>query len=319
VIPGGLAGGVRKFQLALLLSVSIINAQDSVFTEPVMGWIFDGRSTAVKPLRGIPGAATIGAAVPGPAALRNAAIAPDGQYILAATADETYLTVPGSDPRPLEIGFLGTDQISLSPTGRSAAVLSTSAKKVAVISGLPNAARVDRILALDTDATIADFAISDDTSTLAVAADVLLVYPHEGQPNIIPSASRPSAIAFLPGAGDLAVVSREGRSVHLIRDIAGAAEQHLLAQGTDGLSAPSAVRFTNDARRMIISDEAGVLVLTLDDRSLQRIECACRPDTLQQLSSSGIYRITRDESQPLWLLVLDPQASRTVFVPPGQE
>ena len=288
---------------------------------PMIGRIFDSASGTIRAVQGIIGAATLTRVEPGARVFARGALAPGGAYGLVADGDSLLLQRfgYGVEEGTVATGFGAIDQIVFSPTGAAAAAYSGRARKIAVISGLPEAAVTVRDLWIS-EGECGALAVSDDAKVVAIACDGrLAVYDGDAPPLPLVLRGAATALAFSPAGRDLAVAVGSQRVITLIRDVTGSAEQTDVARESDGVVAPGAVRFSIDGKRILVADSRSIHTIPTDGGAPDKIECACRPDTLEAISADGVYRITADGAQPLWLLALSESGSRLVFVPPAPD
>jgi hypothetical protein len=141
---------------------------------PVLGLVFD-QSGGLRVIQGIPGASTLSRPMPTGLAIGRAVISPRQDYALATAGPNQDLFVirAGQDAAqvtPLGLADAAPDQISLSPNGTSAALYYGAARKVRLISGLPDAPAVAGDFDLTSlPAVLTALAASDDGG-LALAA-----------------------------------------------------------------------------------------------------------------------------------------------------
>jgi hypothetical protein len=300
-------------------------SQSGNFSVPALGYVHDKETRSLRPILGIPGAATIGDTIRLPFAITLAAIAPRLNCALARIEDTSKLVLVrnlGSEISWTEIDGIRpeADRIVLSHSGRSAAAYGVTAGVVHVISGLPDHAAVTRTVDL-TDAQVRAVAVSDDGRLVAVAfgnetGDVLRVNDGEsGTWKDLGLSGRIRSMVFAPNGNDLAVWADGPAAVSIIRDVAATAEWRLVIGEADGLAAPAAVRFVGDSRLLIAASRA-VTVVQLGDNSRFELNCACTPTTLEELDGGSTFRLTDLSQGPIWLLHNSDEGSRLLFVPP---
>jgi hypothetical protein len=157
-----------------VLLASVAAAQTgTALSGPTMGLVFDASQSALRPIRGIPGAATFGDAVNPGFPLASATVSPRQDFALALRADDSSVVlaragggsaaVPGARPAPALMVF--------SPAGATAALYDSGAGRVQVLTGLPDAAAVQSDVDISALAgPVAALAVDDAGSTLFLAA-----------------------------------------------------------------------------------------------------------------------------------------------------
>jgi hypothetical protein len=305
---------------ATLLCAEAARAQNGNFSVPALGYVHDKEGRSLRPILGVPGAATVGDPLPSDFPITLAAIAPRLDYVLARAENQSKLLLirhPGGDVSWSEIDGVNADadQIVLDDSGRSAAVYSTGAGTVQVIAGLPDNPSVTRTIDAG-GVRPGAMALSADGRLLAAAfGDVLRVIDLEtGNWKDLGAAGTVTSLAFAPNGRDLAVAAANPAAVWLIRDAASTADRRPVLGEADGLPTPAGVRFAGDSRLLIAAGSA-VTVVQLADNSRVDLKCACAPAVLEQLESST-FRLTDLSRGPLWILHESDEGSRLLFVPP---
>ena len=316
---------VRLGLLALALSTTA-KSQAPRMSGPILGYVFDPALEGVRPIYGIPGAATLADPIELGAPLYDAAVSPTQDYVLAfagpdrklalirLAGDSTAITLlPGAWP--------DSGRIVLSPTGASAGLYEPSGSRLQTITGLPQAPSLAGVYDLSTlpgEATA--LALGDDGSAVLAAAggNIFFLGPDE-PPRFLCSAGEISAIAFFHGSTDAVFSDRVRNTVYRLRDPAGSREMTLLAGEQDGISEPVSVALSGDNALVFIASRgrAAVGMAPATGGPLAQVPCGCSPTTLQRLHGNATFRLTEPSSMPLWLLETAAEP-RVVFVPPAR-
>src|SRR5581483_8016441 len=107
---------------------------------PVLGFVYDSGRSAIRPIRGIPGAALVGDPLDAGFALALAVISPSQEFALAVPRDGSALrlidlatlsatAVPGAMASPNHMVF--------SPSGRAALLYASASEQLQIVTGLP--------------------------------------------------------------------------------------------------------------------------------------------------------------------------------------
>ena len=162
----------RAKALAILMCTLAPVLVEAQIQAPTLGYVPDTELAAVRPILGIPGAATLGEALDLGVAIDAVAVSPRQDYILALSNHHPVLVLPdGSGSLSLVRESASTvDRIVLSPSGSAAALMDSDGRTIQVIAGLPQAPYLARTAAAPTaygSPTVV--AVSDDASLLLAA------------------------------------------------------------------------------------------------------------------------------------------------------
>jgi hypothetical protein len=292
-----------------------------------LGFVFDPAIQGLRPIQGIPGAGILGGPLDlGGVPIASAVASASRNFVLALEADSRHpllcldLTAPVCGAAPGDPPA-GADRIVLSPDGRAAAIVYDGLSQVRILSGLPanpSAALVDISAAGGSATTLA---INDDggAALFSVAQDagaVLYLARPGFSPQIIARGGTISAIAFLNSGTDAVFADAGSDRVFLLRDVLGGGVPFPLAGDAGGIHQPSAVAANTDDSQVLVAGADGSLAaVALADNSVQPIPCDCKATQLGRLNDSGVFLLTEDVRQPIWLLQADASEKRTRFVP----
>jgi hypothetical protein len=332
--------------LALLLpAFARAGGPDPSIGGPGLGFVFDSAAGALRPIRGLPGAATVGAPLDLGRALTRAAISPRQDSALALAAGDAHVVwvrldaaapaavlLDGADPAP--------DRIVYSASGASAALYYGAADRIQTVRGLPAAPVLGAPIDLGPlGAAPSALAISDDgravlaSAARASAAPVYLLpapsalcaeAPEDcasrravSRPRLLFSARHVSALSFVAGRSGVLVADDLDDRVYFLRGLAGAAA-NLVASAQDGIAGPIALALSDDASRAFAVNARTGTVTSIDLGGAappSTAACRCDPTVLERLAGDRIFRLTALSDQPLWLLDAAGSAARLFFVP----
>lgn len=316
---------IRLGLLALAVS-GTVESQAPRMSGPILGYVFDPAVEGVRPIHGLPGAATLAGPIDLGAPVYDAAVSPQQDYILAFAGAERKLALIGMTGEAPTVTLLPgawpvSARIILSPAGACALLYEPSGSRLQVITGLPQApslAGVFDLAALPGEAIA--LAVSDDGSAVLAGAGggVFLVGP-DGPPRFLTAVGEVSAIAFFNGSTEAVFADRVRNTVHRLHDPAGSGEMVLLAGERDGISEPVSVALSGDNARVFIANRgsATVGIVPAAGGPLEQVPCECSLTALQRLHGSSTFRLTEPSSMPLWVLEASAEP-RVVFVPPAR-
>jgi hypothetical protein len=315
---------------ATLALAGATRAQDSgLMSGYTLGYVFDARTSALRPLLGIPGAAVLGKPLDAGIAITRAIISPQQSYALATTASGTKIVRLSPDPptvSALGADIEAADVIALSPNGSKVAIYSAQENSIRIATGLPDAPVWSRARSTSgIPGQLRLLAISNDGAALVAAftsdgADSLLRMDADGAAPVIMTSSHISGLRFAGDSRDLLVTDDVDDTVYLARDVSGSPSPVLLAGASEGIAGPIAAEFSADKRLVIVlNGRAGNIVL-LDpaggDRSV--FACACVGTGLSRLNGNAVFRLNDPSAGPLWVFDGDAPRPRIVFIPPDR-
>jgi hypothetical protein len=315
------------FVLLALVAIPVPGQDTSRISGPVLGYVFDADNAGVRPIFGIPGAATLGPALNLGVELDRAALSQESDYLLGVAGPDRQVVlfqnlsgvlspvaIAGAAPAP--------DRILASPTGRSALLLYRDSNVAQVLTGLPDAPALGASIDLSGLPPLKSWGISDDGRAILASApngdgeSVFLINP-DGSSRLLLSAGRVAAAAFLTRRSDTVIADALYNSVDWIRDVTGAAEVINLAAEKDGISSPVAVSVSADNLRVFVANAGSGTIATLDlaGGAPLLVPCECALTGLERLQGNAVFRLTEPAGEPLWVFDGDPPQARIVFVP----
>jgi hypothetical protein len=328
-------------------------APESALNGPTLGLVADQTASAIRPILGIPGAATWGAPLAVDFATIQTVVAPGGDFALVV-ARENYrpaivrATGGAAEWLPVEPAESAPDIVSFSPRGRSVALYYQAARRLVVLSGMRDGAvQVTQVDMAALPDPVGLLAVSEDGSALLAAipeGDSTAVYhlttaPAPRQVDLsaeiadgvpvtpleIPAATPArrlavfatvSALEFMGESLDALVADAGSSAVYLMQDATGSAQTVLLGSERDGLAKPSWVRALDSRRVLVANGESGnITILYRDGASPSSIPCDCSLTGLSPLGRA-VFRLTEPSSEPLLLLDAGGIEPRIVVVPP---
>ncbi len=217
------------FASILLMALAAVQAASNAIEGPRLGFVFDHATKSVRPILGIPGAATLGQSLESGLDLRKIAISPMQDYVLATEGEHNQVVVLATNRTPLVAVAVqgadrGPDQLSISSGGTAAALYYKGGNHVQLISGLPGAPRISARLYLSAGQVPSALAVSDDGQTLlaGVADSVYWVSP-SGE---VPILKRLHKIVSIALASNHTALVADGltNQIHRLQNVTGAVE-----------------------------------------------------------------------------------------------
>jgi hypothetical protein len=318
-----------RFRFAVPLFACLLPAFAADIRGPVLGYVLDGSQLRLRPILGIPGAASTGAVIDNGVDIYAAAFSPSANYVLAltGTALAPFSIVPGQAAVPVPGALSGADQILLSPEGSAAALYFRASRSVQILTGLPAAPSVARTLDLSSlPSAPAALALSDDDGVLAAVVNgdtsALYLFAADSSVTLVALQEAVTAIDFLHRRHDAILTGAS--DAFLIQDVLGAAG--VVALAGDGISSPSAVTMAGDnSHAFALNSNSGVVVaLDLSGGASVASDCQCAATGLARLNGAAAFRLTEYSTGPM--LIVDgaalsqapPGPPRVLFVPPAQ-
>lgn len=318
----GLAGcGMHDATPSSSSSASGVSA--SVSAGPQLGLVWNSSDATLRPLSGVPGAASPGAPLFSPGAYVAAAWSPSSRLALLVDAKgNLQLLTPGStQPATLTRGVPTGASIVFSPRGNSAVVFGSGAHSLLLLSGLAQQPAATTVQAAG---AIQGAAVSDQ-GTIAIAAGVagavqVTTATAAGAAASVGSLGGFGGMAFLPGSDDLVV----GDSVANTLSRFHSGGLVALAAQKDGLHQPFAVGVSTDAHWAVTANRADGTLVRVDLTSVMapgRSSCACTPSQLTSLAGNAVFEVSApgagSGSAPGWMIEADDATPRVLFIPPA--
>lgn len=313
------------FALALLIAPAAVRPATNSIEGPRLGFVFDHTTKSVRPILGIPGAATLGQPVESGLDLRKIAISPMQDYVLATEGEHNQVVVLATNHTPMVAVAVqgadhGPDQLSISAGGTAAALYYKGGNHVLAVSGLPAAPKISARLYLSAGQVLSALAISDDGETLlaGVSDSVYWVSPN-GEVPILKGLHKIVSIALASNHTAL-VADGVANQIHRVQNVTTAVETDVVAGAKEGIAAPVAMAMSQDGKRAFVANGKSGTIATVDLQSkteVSQLSCQCTPTGLDRLAGTDVFRLTEPSSGPMWVLEAATHQSRIVFVPPA--
>jgi len=293
---------------------------------PQLGLIFDPAAGGLRPVRGIPGAASTGDTIGLGFRISSAAISPSQDAALVVNAKSGAVSLIRAAGDEWSVNALAgaapaPDRITFSASG-SVAALYYRTGSVQVFAGLPAApVRASEIDVSAISGRVSAMAVDDAATYLLLGASqagLALLYrvTSNSTPVALGSFQSVSALRIFDASQRALVIDGAASTLYQIADPADAAVATVIAAPRDGLQ--SLVGADTDASGQRIFAAAGngqIYILTGSGGAPAIIDCGCAPTGLYRLAGPAVFRLTEIEGGPFQ--VLDATlAPRILAVPP---
>jgi DNA-binding beta-propeller fold protein YncE len=299
---------------------------------PIIGYVLDASTQAVRPVNGIPGSSVLGEALTLPFPVAAAGFSPRGNFALViSAADDRQANVLSSIGGEniiyrIEGAITSADEVAINADGSTAALVASSTKQLQIVHGLPEMPSVGppidlssfpgtiSAIAVDQAGSNVLIAVSDDHGALYLAND------EERAPRLVANFGSPTALTLLNGDRDVIVADAAVNEITLVRNFATAPDIYRLAGELDGISRPAGLQISLDGRKLYVANSAS-RSLDIWNFDAQSIEASypldAEPTRLTPLKGFSIFVLNDVGEHPL--LLLDAVNTGTYFVPAGKE
>jgi hypothetical protein len=318
---------VSRALFLCLVTAAVLPGQAPV-SGPVLGIVFD-QSRGLRPVLGIPGAATLGDPFDPGFPVRAAVVSPsqDAALVLPhpppegteAPRELQWVRFDGSSvtAAPIEGAFAAPDRMVFSPSGNAAALYSADLKQVQILHGLPNHPLVAHSIELFTikignGSELEALAVNDaGDSILAAFPESVWLWKQGASPQLLGVPGRISALAFRAGSSaDALMASAESQQVWLLSAASGQAEVRLLADTAQEINIPTKIVFDESSVLVASSGSSEIVRLDLTGGVISRTACPCNVTTLANLVKNT-FRLNEPSDGPLWIYDSSPNGFET--------
>jgi len=290
---------------------------------PLLGMVLDRDASRLRPIYGVPGAATLGATLETGNDISAAAVSASGRYALVISGSDSHAALlfpDGPSETPLNVAP-GVSEIALSPAGTAATLYYSSERMIRVLSGLPDAPLQSRsidVSALPSGKLLA--AVSDDGLSVLCSAGTYEVFILGGESGFKRLAlnGAPSALAFRRGSRDAMIATPAG--AEWIDDTTARASVKHIALGKDSLSA-SFIGISRDGLQGFFMESTGrisLAALNSADRSgAESLNCNCAEFAPQPAAGGTGYILSEYKGKSISLLDAGSNPPRIFTIPPA--
>jgi len=291
---------------------------------PVTGFIFDAQADAVRPMRGIPGAAYLDAPVVN--GVGAASVAPDGSAVLVVEKRAgrllLYTGLRSGTPTPVTIrgAIAGADHFAWSG-GSAAAVYASSSGQAQILTNLaqsPSAGAPVSLAGLPGPVTA--LAFDGQRMILGVSGDSGGIYlaGQTAAAQRIAAATDPSAI--VAAGADLYFADRQAQQIWQVESYAGAPAAVLFANDS-GISSPAGMQLSADGQRLYVANAGNrkLEIYNIATRSAaQSLDLSFTPTRLDGFGDTSVFLLNSSGPGPFYVLSDgNPAKIAVYFVPAG--
>lgn len=248
--------------------------------QPVLGWMFDGRSGRIRAIAGVNGSAIVDEALAVEPTFRFAAVAPGGGFAVAESEESTSLVQWKSglpSVSALEDALRHIDAIVFSPSGR--AVVLRSGKQLQVWTGIPqNPGRL-----ADVDDAEEVIAVADDGALALARGGLVSVREATGAETVAYEGGTARALAFQPSSRNLAIADEERGEVVLV--------DGGFVRTLSAASRPASLAFSADGEKLGIVSEQAADIVNLRTGEKRSITCACGVNVIERMQGNAVFRL----------------------------
>lgn len=295
-----------------------------VSTGPQLGLVWDGSDATLRPLSGVPGAASLGAPLfpAGTWAAGAFSVPSQTALLLTPQGNLQMMALPALQPQTVAQNVSSGSQIGFAPHGGWAVVFSPGSATALLIGGLPTSVTAS---VTNAGVPIEGAAVSD--------AGTLLLATQSGSGIAVSSISATGTrasvttlqgfggMSFVPGSENFVVADSAADTLTLWRG--GAAT--VLASGASTVKAPFAVAISRDGRWAIVAGRgtsSNVVRVDLSGAAPAVVStCQCSPSQLTALAGNAVFELSAPGggtgSSPGWMVEADDATPRVLFIPPA--
>jgi hypothetical protein len=319
-----------KFAICLLLLTGLNKGEPRSPVKvgaPVLGFVFDREAAGLRPIVGVPGAATIAAPLDLGITISFAVVSPQQDFALALAGEDNHIVGLGLGPAGIVVRSITglspqADKIAFGPAGKSAALFYSAERRIAILTGLPNSPNVVSNIDVSTLAgTLTALAVRDDGATVLVGLSEgetgsLFRIDRDGNPLLLSILRYPSAIQFLHKGKDAIVADREDNKIYRIVDVPGNAQVIFMASEREEISTPIDFGVSADDSHVLIANSGtGITVLPLPGGAPESYSIEGGPSGLHRLRGNSVFLLTEPSQDPLLIFDGDSARPRIVIVP----
>jgi hypothetical protein len=296
----------------------------------MLGFVSGPGPAGLKSILGVFGAAHIGPPLAIPASITHLYLSSRQRYALVEqTAGGPLAVCPlavwmlGDDPPVAIAGAMShPDAYAFSPRGQSAALYSSAASQIEIITGLPANPVLKQTIPLQPPGAIVKMAVSDDASVLLAQDSTgelqIASLPNTGQSaawHPFSGAYSPLAWSFVPKTHDLVVSDSQPNAVLLIEQADRNGAPIVLAENCH----PDQISITSNGETLVALDSTLGALWTIDLKSRTRtaIPSESSLHSLTVLRNGYTFLASSDDSHFALLKVSDRTGTQTALVQAG--
>jgi hypothetical protein len=288
---------MRTFLLTLTAAAAAVASDPAArLSSPVLGYVFDPGAKAVRPIAGIPGAASVESPLPSASKLANGFVSQNGEWLLAILLDggATVTNLKTGTTQPLEGAPEGVTLGAWSSDSASVAIWSKSGI-LQVWSGLSGSPAVVFSQPVEHAAGIA---VAAGGSTALIWNDSgLFTADNNGVQQVLAEPVRSAALR--PGSSEWAAI----------------VGTRLIRPGVEpmALNVENATSVAFISTGLLVAGRAGVEAISESGASLTR--CECEATALEAMAGTNVFRLTGVDSPMLAIFDGNEAEARILYIP----
>jgi hypothetical protein len=314
---------MSRILLLIAAGASLLSAQPSSNAGgPSLGFVFDSRGQALRPILGIPGASLFGDPLALPNSISSAAIADKQTVAIMNDGAWKALTLSSGSATVLPDGLPATARVAVSENGAAAAFYDSDNNALSVVTGIPASPALNAVSLAALPGNISAFAVADDgslllSSPLSGGGESLFWIGAGGGVQQLASLQATASIRVWNQGANALVVDRAANQVWQLQNPGNNAAITLAASASDGVSGPSGAAFSSDGRLWVANaGTRNLLGIDMNTRATVSLACSFEPKFVAPTGDGQTFRLNHGADGPLWLLDATPGADpRVVFVP----
>jgi hypothetical protein len=297
-------------------------AADSVsLVGPVSGVVFDSRSQSLRQVTGAPGSSLLGATLANH--LEMAEVAPNGNVAIAVQSGQLFAIAGLNSANPAWVplaSMQSIDSIVWSQDSSAAALYSSVARSVVVVSSIANGGAQQTSLSVDSLVGRVT-ALAVESGGNAVVAGVeggLYLIASQGVPTLLAPILRPATIYLLK---DTDLVTADGVSLQVLEiqnyhsaatmlplaNLSSGSSRFDRSKGRSNTSQSIALAASSDGKSLFVGEGACRCISVYDFTTgnlLNQISVEIEPNFLKPLSNGRLFQLNSpgDSSTPFWML-----------------
>jgi hypothetical protein len=310
-----------KFSYLLMVSLAGLGsaqAQDSSVGVPVLGYAFDASASAIRPLRGLPGAALLGDPLDLGFSASSAVIAPEQSFALAVSQDGQARVVSLGAKTTVSVldgAMTSPERMLFSPSGAAALLL--AGNRAQIVTGLPGSPSVKDIDLSTMEGMIGSAALTDDGKLLLLAETTrnsIWLFHSDGSSTMLPVDAPRAVLAFRRGTHDAAAITQTG-DLYQLQNLDDAPAVRTMLPGSDATAEAAGLWVSTDGAQVYAASTGGTITtVDLASGAARSVSCQCAPSGIQSLRP-GMYRLTDVSAKPVMVLDTSAATPQVWFVP----
>jgi len=295
---------------------------------PLLGFVYSAERSELRPILGLPGASLFGRPMSLPAGVTGIYVAPRQNYALLAgrvVGSIGLMTFQGAEEGRVAAicgAISRPDLIAFSPSGNSAVLYSRDAEQLQVLTGLPSAPHLARVVASsELPDELRFLAIADDGSTLleGTVRSAIYLLPEGGSPKLLYSAADLGGMVFTPRTSNVLVFDRGAGTLFLLQEVGSASSYVPIAEGLTGVAGNALLQVNGGSAVLVGTNTSSAWQIDLASLEVQSTRLPVTPHMLQPLQTSGKFLLFYKAGRPGWILDTSGEAGVVSFVPASTE